>query len=151
MRLFLAALSAHPVLADITGPTIVTDGDSIKIAGQRIRIHGIDAPEAKQLCQREGEPWQCGRSATEALKGWIGDRPVSCEELDRDRYKRIVAKCLVDGQDLGEWMVLNGWAVAYVRYSYEYTRAEHFAKTGRRGIWAGEFEMPWAWRKAQRQ
>ena len=131
--LTIVALSAHPALADITGPATVTDGDSIKIDGQRIRIRGIDAPEAKQLCQRDGEPWQCGKSATEALKSWIGDRPVSCEELDRDRYKRIIAKCLVDGQDLGEWMVLNGWAVAYVRYSYEYTRAEHFAKTDWRG------------------
>ena len=70
-----------------------------------------DAPEAKQLCQREGEPRQCGKSATEALKGW---------------------------------------AVAYVRYSDDYIRAEHFAKTGRRRIWAGEFETPWAWRKARR-
>ena len=51
MRLFIAALltltalSAYPALADITGPAIVTDGDTIKIDGQRIRIHGIDAPE----------------------------------------------------------------------------------------------------------
>jgi endonuclease YncB( thermonuclease family) len=149
--LFVTALSINPALADITGPAIVTDGDSLKIDGQRIRIHGIDAPEAKQLCQHDGEPWQCGKSATQALKLWIGDRQVSCEELDRDRYKRIVAKCLVDGQDLGEWMVFNGWAVAYLRYSYEYTRAEHFANTDKRGIWASEFEMPWSWRKAQRQ
>ena len=148
--LAIAAPSASPALADIPGLAIVTDGDSIKIDGQRIRIHGIDAPEAKQLCRRQGEPWQCGKSATEALKSRIAARPVSCEELDRDRYKRIVARCLVDGEDLGEWMVLNGWAVAYVRYSYEYTRAEHFAKTDRRGIWVGEFEMPWAWRKARR-
>jgi len=42
--------SAHPARADITGPAAVTDGDTIKIDGQRIRIHGIDAPEAKQTC-----------------------------------------------------------------------------------------------------
>ena len=149
--LSIAALATHPALAGITGPAIITDGDSIKIDGQRIRIHGIDAPEKKQLCQRDDEPWQCGKSATEALKGWIGSRPVSCEELDRDRYKRIVARCLVDGEDLGEWMVLNGWAVAYVRYSDDYISAEGVAKTDRRGIWDSEFEMPWAWRKAQRK
>ena len=81
----------------------------------------------------------------------IGDRTVTCIELDRDRYGRTVARCTTGGEDLGEWMVLNGWAVANVRYSYEYTRAEHFSMTDRLGIWASEFEMPWAWRKARRQ
>ena len=145
----IAALSGLPAFADITAPAIVTDGDSIKIDSQRIRILGIDAPEAKQSCQRDGEPWQCGKSATEALKGWIANRTVSCEELDRDRYKRIVARCFVDGQDLGEWMVLHGWAVAYVRYSDDYIRAEHFAKAEGEVFGAGEFKMPWAWRKAR--
>lgn len=54
------------------------------------------------------------------------------------------------GEDLGEWMALNGWAVAYTYYSYEYTRAEYRAKRDRRGIWASEFEKPWEWRRKQR-
>ncbi len=68
---------------------------------------------------------KCGASA---LRNKIGDRPVICEELDHDRYERIVAKCILNGEDIGEWMVLRGWAVAYVYYSYEYTRAEATAK-----------------------
>ena len=157
MRFFITyllsvfTLSAQPALADITGPATVTDGDTIKIDGQRIRIHGIDAPEAKQICRRDLEPWLCGEGATIALREWISGRPVSCEELDIDQYKRIVAKCLVDGQDLGEWMVRNGWAVAYTRYSNDYRPAERAAKAGERGIWASEFEMPWAWRKSKRR
>ncbi len=136
--------------ADITGQPRVIDGDTLEVAGQRIRLHGIDAPESKQLCRRDGEPWRCGKDATSALKAFLGSRPVSCEELDRDRYRRVVAKCVVDGVDIGEWMVSQGWAVAYYLYSYEYSRAEQRAKTARRGIWAGEFEKPWEWRERQR-
>ncbi len=62
----------------------------------------------------------------------------------------MVAKCAVAGADLGEWLVLNGWAVAYVYFSYEYSRAEQRAKSARRGIWASEFVLPWEWRRAHR-
>jgi endonuclease YncB( thermonuclease family) len=48
--LSIATLSAYPALADISSPAIVTDGDSIKVDGERIRMHGIDAPEAKGRC-----------------------------------------------------------------------------------------------------
>ncbi len=140
-----------PAFADITGHPRVIDGDTIEIAGQRIRLHGIDAPERHQLCRRDGERWQCGKEATSALKELIGNRPESCEELDRDRYRRIVAKCAVDGVDIGEWMVSRGWAVAYYLYSYDYNRAEQRAKSARRGVWSGEFEKPWQWRKRRRK
>ncbi len=95
-------LSPVPALADITGKARVIDGDTIEVAGQRIRLHGIDAPESRQLCRRDGERWQCGKDATSALKAFLGGRPVSCDELDRDRYRRIVARCAVDGVDIGD-------------------------------------------------
>ncbi|MCZ6743746.1 MAG: thermonuclease family protein [Alphaproteobacteria bacterium] len=122
-------------LADITGPARDIDGDTIEVAGRRIRLHGIDAPESDQLCYADGRRWQCGEDAGGILANLIANRPVTCQERDRDRYGRIVATCSVAGGNLGEWMVLNGLAVAYVRFSYEYTRAEHYAKSSRRGIW----------------
>ncbi len=141
-------------LADITGQPRVIDGDTIEVAGHRMRLHGIDAPESRQLCRRDGEPWRCGKDATNALREFIGSRPVRCVGLARDLYERLVAKCVVEGLDIldiGEWMVSQGWAVAYYLYSYEYSRAEQRAKSARRGIWAGEFEKPWEWRKEQRK
>ena len=58
---------------------------------------------------------------------------------------------VIDGDtDINEWLVLNGWAVAYTYYSYDYSRAEAFAKSERSGVWAGEFVMPWEWRREQR-
>ena len=150
MITILIAVMPVSSLAAITGPARVIDGDTIEVEGQRIRLHGIDAPEGRQLCFDDGEPWLCGTDATSALRNKISDRQVTCEEIDRDRYERIVARCVVDGEDLGEWMVLRGWAVAYVYYSYEYTRAEAIAKSREQGIWASEFDMPWDWRQAQR-
>ncbi len=151
IALALSLLLSTVALADITGQPRVIDGDTLEVAGQRIRLHGIDAPESRQLCRKGGERWRCGMGATSALKAFLGSRPVSCEELDRDRYRRVVAKCAVDGEDIGEWMVSQGWAVAYYLYSYEYSRAEQHAKSARRGVGSGEFEKPWEWRKQRRK
>ena len=60
-------LLAIPALADVTGPASVIDGDTLEVHGQRIRLHGIDAPESRQLCRLDGKPWQCGKEAANAL------------------------------------------------------------------------------------
>jgi endonuclease YncB( thermonuclease family) len=106
--------------ADITGPARVIDGDNIDIAGERIRLHGIDAPESAQTCVAGGATWPCGQSATAALVAFIGDAPVRCGEQGADRYGRTIATCYVQGEDIGAGMVLNGWAPAYRRYSTDY-------------------------------
>jgi endonuclease YncB( thermonuclease family) len=147
----ILAVAPIAVRADVTGRASVIDGDTIEIQGQRIRLHGIDAPESNQTCRRDSEVWRCGQQASLALADKIGQQSVRCEEKDRDRYGRIVAKCFVGDQDLSEWLALEGWAVAYIYYSYEYTRAETRAKSNRRGIWAGEFDNPWEWRKRKRR
>ena len=125
----MLVLRPVPVLGEIIGTASVTDGDAINIHGERIRFHGIDAPESRQLSELDGEPWMCGKDAANALADWIARRPVTGEELYRDRYDRIVARCSVAGEDMGEWMVSHGWAVAYDRYSDDYERAEYRAKS----------------------
>ncbi len=143
-------LLATPALADVAGTASVIDGDTIEVHGQRIRLHGIDAPESRQLCRLDGKPWQCGKDAANALADKIARRPVTCEDLGRDRYKRIIGRCTVAGEDLGEWLVREGLSLAYRRYSLDYTNMEAAAQAARRSIWAGEFVKPWEWRRGKR-
>jgi endonuclease YncB( thermonuclease family) len=145
----LVLASGSPVQAggEIAGVASVIDGDTIEIHGQRIRLHGIDAPESSQTCLDAGRrTWRCGQRAALALQDLIGRRTVTCDERDVDRYERIVGRCLVGTLDINEWLVAQGLALAYRRYSRAYVGAEHAARAAGRGMWAGTFEPPWEWR-----
>lgn len=69
--------------------------------------------------------------------------------MGRDRYKRIIARCTVAGEDLEKWMVANDLALAYRRYSTEYVAQEQAAQAARVGLWRGEFVPPWEWGAVQ--
>ena len=134
----------------LSGLARVVDSDTLDVDRVRVRLHGIDAPESAQRCRASGRLWPCGQEATRALARRIGGRPVACEERDRDRYGRVVAVCTVAGLDLNRWMVAEGWAFAYRRYSRTYVAAESRARAARRGIWRGEAVAPWDWRRGKR-
>ncbi len=146
----LAAAFCPAAYAQLSGTASVTDGDSLKVSGHRVRLHGIDAPESAQTCRSDGKPWSCGRAAAIALRKRLAGRPVVCEERDRDRYGHIVAVCRVAGEDVNAWMVSQGWALAYRKYSTDYVPQERAAKADRRGLWRGTFVPPWDWRRGKR-
>ena len=134
----------------LSGPARVVDGDTLAIASERIRLHGIDAPESAQSCLAGGARWRCGERAERGLRERIGGRAVACEETDVDRYGRIVAVCRAGGEDLNAWMVERGFALAYRRYSRDYVDEEAAAKRAARGLWRGDFVAPWDWRQGER-
>ena len=141
--------------APIEGRAKITDGDSLEIAGERIRLFGIDAPEGRQQCRdKNGAEYACGREAARALERLIGGRTVTCRMVEHDQYQRDVATCAVGGQgreqDLGDAMVRSGHARDYPRHSRgRYAAAEREAREAKRGLWAGEFENPGTWRKRE--
>ena len=139
-----------PALADIEGPARVIDGDTLDFSGQRVRLHGIDAPESKQKCWLGGSEWLCGKASSRALKNLIEGTVVRCNKIDRDRYGRIVGKCHSKGLDIGKAMVANGMALAYRKYSSDYINAEIAAKAEQVGIWKSDFVEPWYWRRGKR-
>lgn len=130
----------------IVGVASVIDGDTVEIHGTRIRLHGIDAPESRQSCFLGDEPWRCGLHVTLALSDYVGMSPLVCDAFGHDRYRRVIARCFLGGNDINRWMVTNGWAVAYRRYSLDYVPDEDRARAEHVGIWLGTFMMPWDWR-----
>lgn len=131
----------------LSGSARVIDGDTLSLAGQSIRLSGIDAPELDQRC---GET-ACGRDARNFLTDAVAGRNVTCRSTALDQYGRTLATCAVDGTDLGALMVLSGHAVAYRRYSNAYVAQERAARAAGRGVWAADsFDMPWDHRAARR-
>ena len=134
----------------VTGSARVIDGDSLAVAGVRVRLFGIDAPEREQTCRdAAGRSYGCGREAARALEAVVAGRSVTCTPVEVDRYDRDVAVCTTDkGVDLGDALVRAGHALDLARHSRgRYAAAEREAREARRGLWAGEFERPAAWRQ----
>ena len=140
----------EPIQADVAGRARVIDGDTIEVGSVRIRLFGVDAPESAQSCLEGSRRWPCGEQATRALVGRIDGESVACEERDRDRYGRVVAVCRHRAQDVNAWLVREGWALAYRRYSTAYVGEQADAKAAKRGVWRGEFVPPWDWRRGDR-
>ncbi|WP_050743832.1 MULTISPECIES: thermonuclease family protein [unclassified Shinella] len=147
-RLILVALTSLPIPAmatEIVGRASVIDGDTIDIQGTRIRFDGIDAPESRQRCtDASGQSYRCGKVSADALDAFLAEsRPVSCHKTGRDR-DRIVAVCTrADGTDVNRWLVTNGYAIDWPKYSKgRYAEEQRQADAAGAGIWAGTFERP---------
>ena len=120
---------------------------------ERIRLLGIDAPESKQMCNdKSGSPYACGIEAKQSLEKIVGRDPVKCLAAKRDQYSRILGVCFdaKTGQELNKELVVEGEAIAYQQYSKAYVSTEEAAKKQGRGVWRGNFDKPWEYRKQQR-
>ena len=130
--------------------------DAIKINSKKIRLYGIDAPELKQMCKKTylkifffnfTKDYPCGKISSEKLKKKINNKVITCKIFDTDRYKRLIGECYKRNLNLNSWLVSNGHAVAYRKYSKKYVSYEINAKNEKLGIWQGKFEMPWDYRR----
>ena len=140
----------------ISGSATVIDADTIKINDNKIRLFGIDAPEKKQLCEKNfltisflsfKKKYPCGEISTKKLKKLINKNIIKCHIKGKDRYQRKLAICFRNKLNINSWLVRNGYAVSYQKYSKKYLSEEIEAKNDKKGIWQGKFEMPWDWRK----
>lgn len=140
--LALVVLPLPLLAADLTGRARAVDGDTLEVAGQKVRLFGIDAPELDQLCDRGGRRWACGAAARDALAGIVGRQRLACAVQDIDRYGRSVAVCSAGGEDVAALMVRQGMAIAYRRYSGRYANAEAAARAEGIGLWTSTYIQP---------
>lgn len=131
-----------PTPDQISGAGRAVDGDSLFVGRDEVRMKGIDAPEGKQTCTRDGRTWACGDAARDELRRLIGKDVVQCRVFERDKHGRFLSACSAGGRDLNAGMVASGLAVAYGGY----LREQGDAKARKRGLWAGEFQQPRDWR-----
>lgn len=125
----------------------IVDGDTLAIGSTKFRLQGIDAPETDQVClNANGVRWTCGIEARDQLVAHVAGREIRCSSNGIDAYRRTLGTCYLAGEDLNAWMVQDGWALAYVKYSKAYVRAEEDARTHQSGLWQGAFIAPWDWR-----
>ena len=156
--IFLIFLS-NGAAEEVSGIPKIIDGDTIHINNYKFRLEGIDAPEMKQQCKKESfkissiiglsfyKDYSCGKVSKEKLTKKIGESEIKCISTTKDRYKRYIATCYKEKTNLNQWMVRNGYAIAYRRYSKKYVLDEDFAKENKLGLWQGKFMSPEKWRK----
>ena len=130
----------------------VIDGDTIKLFNSNaVHLYGIDAPELNQSCHTDNKAWGCGINSKQELQTFIKNKKIVCQFKSKDRYGRSVEDCAANGKSVSEYMVENGWAVAYTRYSSKYKDAELKAKNNKLGIWSADcFIEPEKWRRGDR-
>ncbi len=144
------------VAETVSGRAEAEDGDTLCIAGRRVRLASIDAPETRQMCERaEGSAWPCGRDATAAMEVLVQRRTVTCQAWTgdpEDSRGRMVGVCTVGGRDVGGALLEQGLAIAVPRFTdgrpwaAAYLAAEARAKREGVGMWSGRFISPSTWR-----
>ena len=135
------------------GQIRIVDADTIILNKEKIRLHGIDAPEIQQSCYIEDQAWSCGKEATEYLKKLfegVSTQSLHCKISSKDRYGRSIGVCYIGEININSNLVENGWALAYTEYSKDYIIYQKLASENKVGIWQGDFVEPWNWRKAIR-
>ena len=158
--LLLFFMSPNAYAEVIEGKALVIDGDTIKIKNNKIRLSGIDAPETNQSCKKIflsiqflsfHKKYPCGKISSKKLKKLLKNELILCKIENVDRYKRKLATWYKNKLNINSWLVRNGHALAYVRYSKKYILQEKEAARDKLGLWQGTFEKPWNWRKNEKR
>ncbi len=148
------ATASGAAAANLSGIPEVIDGDTLIVAGETIRLFGVDAPEPGQMCTIGQRTYDCGAVARTAMLDLTAGTPVTCKLVksarnDEPREGKL-GRCTAAGYDLSEGMAYTGWALAQRDVTDRYVPFETGAKKAGRGLWKGNFVSPWAWRDGER-
>ena len=126
----------------------VVDGDTIKLGDVKIRFSGIDASEINQICVASEGKVACGKISRDILITKVTNNKISCTDEGKDFYGRVLGECFVNGESLSRYLVREGFAFAYRKYSDKFISDEEYAKSNRLGMWSMKFQYPWDYRKS---
>ena len=124
----------------------VIDGDTIRLGDVKIRFSGIDAPEINQTCVASEGKVACGKISRDLLIEKVTNNKISCTDEGKDFYGRVLGECFVNGESLSSYLVREGFAFAYRKYSNKFIEDEEYAKFNKLGMWSMEFQYPWDYR-----
>ncbi len=129
-----ADTASSAISTEFEGIATVADGDTLRIDGRRIRLHGIDDPRQGGMCGAR----DMYRAAAQELRTATGNQTVRCTIADLPDGSGVhVARCVVNETDLGAHMVASGWA--RTRDSV-YAEEQAAARAAGRGVWAPNCE-----------
>lgn len=150
LLLYFAFLLPSVALSQLKGRVVkVADGDTFTMLVNqkqvRVRLHGIDCPEKGQ---------DFSQVAREYLAALILHREVVVNEMNRDRFGRVIGILLIDGVNVNEKLLQEGLAWHFLRYDRnpEWSAMQHLAKAGKKGLWSHDNAIaPWEFRKTSRK
>lgn len=141
-----------PAQADVQGSAYVHDGDTFTVAGTKIRLFGVDAPEMDQTCEMpDGSDWACGRWSRDQVRDILKGRDLRCVKRVYDKYGRMVARCYLEDQDLAKMLVRDGIVFSYASFSRDYIKVEKAAAVAGRGLWVAKVMSPAEFRRSKRE
>lgn len=120
----------------------IVDGDSFISENTRYRISEIDAPEINQIY---------GYEAKKYLSDLILHQNVEIKSKGKDKYNREIVEVFINGSDVADLIVANGFAWQYKRYSTDRNLSdlELKARKDRRGLWKSKAVNPYQYRKSK--
>lgn len=121
--------------ADLISYASVREDGSLLVRGRTVRLAGIYIPPTERICRTFISPVRCGPRAVLQLDFRIGSRFVHCERQGRNTDGSISATCRVNGEDLGAWLISQGWALATPDAPFEYHALERIARSRQIGVW----------------
>lgn len=134
----------------MNGGVGVINGDVLTMNGRIIKLFGVAAPDISQTCaDMSGRGYKCGQQSIAWLSSWLADNEVKCHIINEDERGVLSGVCMLGPYDIGAALINSGWAVADIRQTQIYIPYQNQALSNKRGLWQGEFYMPWDWQKIQ--
>lgn len=148
----MRSVDPPPSDMSVQGRAHVHDGDTFTVAGVKIRLYGVDAPEMDQTCEMpDGSDWACGRWSRDQVRALLKGQELRCIKHVYDKYGRMVARCYLGDQDLAQMLVQGGIVFSYASFSRDYIADEKAAAVAGRGLWVAKVTPPAEFRRQKRQ